>query len=325
MFERNLVLEDIILDETIIEMVDSKGLSQEVSLRTFLSLSHQQELSKDKGLRINRKQIPSRLCLLPDKPQNTEFLRLTNAIKNIAVFDFEPDNENQAIWMRCVQLYWQAKAILLANNIYKLLPNPIQPGGLIHKVLPSQALEEIKLETDADTALYKLLEAGEADLISWAKTKDINYPFNNFEELFIHILKTRFTIQVQGEAFGLKPLWTNRKNARKDYRGWLKFLNNHDMGAEIEAKYIQLLMDMEWAGYPLIVLKSENIHKRFRSFWQSYLRSHRKAVKLIDTRIHWSNVIPYQAKQTNQKLPIQGIINDEGYFDWKWLLKEAIE
>ncbi|MBD2455223.1 hypothetical protein H6G80_14165 [Nostoc sp. FACHB-87] len=314
-------LENVILDETIVEIVDQDGVVKEVTLRIALAIFRKQEIFKDKALGIKRNHIPFKFFLLPDEPQNPDFCRLSHTINNIAVFDFEPYNSNQAIWMRCVQLYWQAKAILLPNKIFNLITDTTQLFSLVQQLIPPQAFENLKLETDAETSLYKLLAIGESDIISWANTQGIDYPFKNFEELFIHILKSRFQMDVQEQAFALKPLWKNQKDAKRHHRGWLKFLNNHDLGAKTEAEYNKILMDMEWEGYPLIVLKSPSIHKPFKNIWQSYLKTQRALVKLIDTDLYWKDNIPYQTKHTNRRLPIQGIVTNEGKFEWVWELQ----
>ncbi|BAZ01121.1 hypothetical protein NIES37_51190 [Tolypothrix tenuis PCC 7101] len=315
-------LYDVILDETIYEIFDNNGLSREVPLREFIALSSAKAFADDKLLGIKRQHIPFKLINLPDKPQTADFCNLANAISNIAAFDFAPENRNQGIWMRCVQLYWQAKAILLSNKIFPLIPDPTHPGGSIEQILPPDALKNLKSETDAEKAMYDLFKAGESEIISWAESKNIKYPFANFQELFIHILKARFTRDVQEEAFRLKPSWTNQRDKKQHYRKWLKYLSNHDIAQNLEQKYYQILMDMNWEGYPLIALRSQQSNIQFKKLWQVYLKTHRALIGIIDTNLYWKNSIPYQAKNTNQRVTIHGIVNSSGYFEWKCEQKE---
>lgn len=282
-------LEDIILDETIIEILDKNGSLKEVSLRESLEISRQQELSKDKAFGIKRRKIPFTFIPLPDTPKTPDFLRLSEAIKNIANFDLYPDNHDQAIGMRCVQLYYQAKAVVLPNKIFKLIPDPTQPGGSVQKKLPPQSLRHLELETDANKAMYDLLEAGESEIIAWAESKGIEYPFSNVQELFIHILKTKFNRDIKEEMFNPKPLWTNQREQKEHYRRWLKFLNDYYCGEKIEERYQQVLTEMEWEGYPLLALKSKKTNKHFNTLWKSYLKTHRALIEIIDTQIYWKN------------------------------------
>ncbi|HLO85332.1 MAG TPA: hypothetical protein VK203_10015 [Nostocaceae cyanobacterium] len=311
-------LEDLRLDEIITEVVDENGFVQEVTLRQALALSYQKELSKDKALGITRNCTHLIFTLLPDQPQTPDFSRLANAISRIAVFDFAPDNQAQAIWMRCVQLYWQAKSMLLPNKIFKLIPDPTEIGGSVQKMLPAQALKNLKLDTDVDKALYELLKAGDSEIISWAETKGINYPFSNFEELFIHILKLGFIRGIQEDLLRIKPLWTNQRDQKQHYRGWLKFLNDHDLGEEVEKKYSQLLMDMEWEGYILLALKNKKTDKKLKKLWRLYLKAYRALIEVFDTQAYWINSIPYKTKKTNQRLPIKASVTEDGFFEWHW-------
>ncbi|BAY91439.1 MULTISPECIES: hypothetical protein [unclassified Tolypothrix] len=311
-------LYDVILDETIYEIFDNNGCSREVPLREFLALSSAKVVADDRLLGIKRQHIPFKLINLPDKTQTADFCHLANAISNIAVFDVAPDNEDQGIWMRCVQLYWQAKAILLPNKIFRLIPDPTQPGGSIEQILPPEALKNLKLETEADKAMYDLFKAGEPEIISWAESKNIEYPFANFQELFIRMLKSRFTRSVQEEAFRIKSYWTNQRNNKQHYRRWLKYLSNHDLGQDIEQKYYQILMDMKWEGYPLIALRSQQSNIKFKKLWQVYLKTHRALIEIIDTNLYWQGSIPYQTKSTNQRVAVHGTVTQSGYFEWDW-------
>ena len=58
------------------------------------------------------------------------------------------------------------------NKIYKLIPDPTQPGGSITKTLPARALANIKLDVEADLAWDNLLKAGEPEIKTWAERKN---------------------------------------------------------------------------------------------------------------------------------------------------------
>jgi hypothetical protein len=219
--------------------------------------------------------------------------------------------------MRCVQLYWQARTIRLANLVFQVIPDPLQPGGCLHEILPSQDLENLKLQTDADKALYHLLEAGESLIKNWATTTKIAYPFQDFQELFIHILKARFKRTWQAETFSPAFSRPDKKLDKKHYRQWLKFFADQFGGESLEKEYSQVLMDMGWEGYPLLALRQQK-RKPFDDLWKVFLKTHRAAVKLIDDDLQLKNGYPYQTKQTNQKAPIQGQLTKDGYIYWSW-------
>ncbi|MBR8840231.1 MAG: hypothetical protein DSM106950_41135 [Stigonema ocellatum SAG 48.90 = DSM 106950] len=302
------------------EVFDQNGCSLQLPQVLVLNLEQAlaQALAKDKALGITRNRIPFRCILLPNKPQTGNFCELVQAIRDIAHFDVAPNNRNQGIWMRCVQLYWEAKSILLANKIFKLIPDPTLADGYLRYLLPPQAFANLLLETDADKALYDLLEAGESEICSWAKAKGIDYPNTCVVELFIYILKARFETNELGLAFSLIPSWQNKRAYKEYYRRHLKFLSDLYSGDAIEKQYEKEFMEMGWPGYVLLALRSKKTHKPWFKLWQSYLKTHRKAIKLIDSQIYWKDDNFYQNRRTSQRLPIVGVVTDEGYFNWAW-------
>ncbi|MBN3923068.1 MAG: hypothetical protein HWQ37_07890 [Nostoc sp. NMS4] len=123
-----------------ISIFDKKGNLIDIPVDEFLRIKINQTISEDKALGIKRSKIPFHFFLLPDKPQTENFCKLAQEIEKIATFNLAPDNSSQGIWMRCIQLYWQAKAILLANKIFKLISDPSIDGGYLTQILPHTAL-----------------------------------------------------------------------------------------------------------------------------------------------------------------------------------------
>jgi len=77
-------------------------------------------VAQEKALGMQRSAGQLIFIDLPDQPESFAFQRLAKAIGNVASFrSLAPETRAQAIWMRCVQLDWQAKAIALANTNLK--------------------------------------------------------------------------------------------------------------------------------------------------------------------------------------------------------------
>jgi hypothetical protein len=280
-------------------------------------------LAQDRILGIQRAQIPMVLIDLPSDPQSISFQELADAICSVAACrHIAPETSQQAIWMRCVQHYWQAKAIALANKIYKLIPDPEVDGSLT-KMLPARALANLKLDVEADLAWYNLLKAGEPTIKAWAEQQKIPYPFTNFEQLFIETLKEGFEISLSEEAFAPSSNSWSRKQERDHYRGWLKFLGDHFDGEPKEKGYEAVLRSMGWKGYALQALRGKKREKSLGKLWQTYLKAQRPLCQFLDSRLEWKDGIPYQSVTVNKRRnktqkPIQGIVTDEGYLDWQW-------
>lgn len=284
----------------------------------------QEAVNQDYVLGIQRAQVPILLIELPNDSRSISFQKLVNAISSVAECDqIAPETSQQAVWMRCVQLYWQAKAIALANKIYKLIPDPAQPGGSLSKMLPARALANLKLDVEADLAWYNLLKAGEPEIKAWAERQKIPYPFRNFEQLFVETLKVGFEISLTEEAFAPFPNEWSRKQERDHHRGWLKFLGDHFNGEPHEKEYEAVLRSMGWKGCALQALRGQKRNKPLGKLWQIYLKKQRPLCQFLDTRLEWKDGIPYQTttangRRTKTKKSIQGTITDKGYLDWSY-------
>ncbi|HEY9833735.1 MAG TPA: hypothetical protein V6D26_24505 [Stenomitos sp.] len=304
--------------EIVLVILDKNAGFQEVTVEQALARGMERAFAEDKALGIERKCIPFRLIQLPNTPIASDCYKLAEKIRAVAQFDIVPENKNQALWMRCIQLYWQVKAIRLANLIFSVIPDPLRPSGPLSRILPSQDINNLKLGTEADKTLYDLLKAGNPLIIDWAEAKSIDWPFQDFQELFIHILKARFKRYWQEEPFSPTFSRLDKKSDKKQYRQWLKFLSDQFDGELPEKKYSQVLMDMGWEGYPLLALRPQKRRKPFNKLWKAYLKAHRATINLIDDNLHFKNGEPCQTKQTSQKVPLQGKISDDGYIYWDW-------
>lgn len=274
-----------------------------------LRLGIKRAIAEDRALGIFRDCIPFCLIQLPNTPSAYDCHKLAEKIRAVAQFDIVPETQNQAFWMRRLQLYWQVKAIRLANLVFPVIPDPLRLGTPLSEIILSKDIENLILETNADKTLYDLLKAGEPLIMDWAKDESIDWPFQDFQELFIDMLKAKFKSQWQEEAFSPVFSRLDKKSDKKHYRQWLKFLSDHIDDESLIKKYEEVLMDMGWEGYPLLALRQEKRREPFNKLWKAYLKAHKAAVRLIDDDLHFRNGQPYQTKQTSQKALLLGKIS----------------
>lgn len=305
-------------EEIVLVILDKNAGFQVDTLQPALARGLERALAEDKALRLSRDCIPFYPIHLPNTPSAYDCYTLAEKIRAVAQFERIPKNQNQALWMRRLQMYWQVKAIRLANLVFPVIPDPLRPGTRLFQILASKDIENLKVETNADKTLYDLLKTGEPLIIDWAKAKGIDWPFQDYQELFIHILKTKFKIHWQEEAFSPVFLRQDKKSEKKHYRQWLKFLSDDIEDESLNKQHSKVLMDMGWEGYPLLALRPHKRSKPFGKLWKAYLKAHKAAVSLIDDNIHFKNGEPYQTKQTSQKAPLQGRISDDGHIYWVW-------
>jgi len=318
-----------------VEMLDKQGNLVTLPLEQALQEREQEAAEQEKALGLERRRISVLFVELPDVAESIDFQRLAHSLRQIAAYSpIIPETPPQAAWLRCVQLYWEAKAIAFANKIYKLFPDPMQPGGPVHKMLPTKALENLKLDVEADLAWYNMLKAGEPKIKEWVKriesmsskpewAKGIHYPFENVEELFIETLKIDFESNLAEGVFSSLPQTWNRRQERDHYRGWLKFFSDLLSGEPEEETYINILRSMGWKGYALLALRDQKCNKPFDKLWQIYIKKHRPLLKFLDSRTYWRNGVPCQSNQKNGRRikrmeAIQATLTEDGFFDWGW-------
>jgi len=304
--------------EIVIVILNENARFPDVVIGQALELGWQRALAEDKAVDIKRDCIPFHLILFPDTPEGRSCQKLAEKIRAVAQFDILPIDLNQALWMRCIQLYWQTRALRLANLVFPVILDQLQLDSLLSQNPMPQDLENLRLETNLDKAFYDLLKEGETLIIDWAQARGISWSFQDFEELFIYILNARFKRYWQQEAFSLAFSRPDKKTEKKDNRQWIKFLADQFDGEPLEEEYSKVLMDMGWEGYPLLALRHQKTSQPFEELWKVFLKTHREAIKLIDDDLHLKNGQPYQTKQTNQKVAIQGKVTEDALIYWTW-------
>ncbi len=279
-------------DKIFMDILDQNGCPREVPFLGALARERERAIAEEAALGIKRDQIPFIYINLPDTPQTPKFILLAQAIRTLASFDFIPENNQQRYWMRCVQLYWQAKAILLSQKIFNLIPNLADLEQQISQMLPETAFKNLQLETDAEKAVYDLIVTGEPLIRDWAKNEGIDYPFQNSQDLFLRFLKDKFQSSLSEIFFKPEPLWLDKRKQRAHYRQWLKFFADQFTGEPKEFDYLQFLKEMEWEGYWILALWKQKNQPAFKKLWQAYLKTQRKLVTLFDSDLHWRKAFP---------------------------------
>lgn len=114
----------------------------------YVHLQKRKIAEADRALGIERSRILAKFFNIPEHPDSAKFLQLASAIERIPYsvpVCFE--TQEARVWMRCVQLYWNAKAIALAARLYLLpMPDPLTEGGFIQThLLPLPAFHNFRI------------------------------------------------------------------------------------------------------------------------------------------------------------------------------------
>lgn len=317
------------MDESYIEILDQNGNPITVPYNTAIQLAQQQTAIEDQAIGLQRPQIPVGMIVLPDTPTTIDCMRLSHAINQASTFTVSAIEPDQALMMRCVCCYWNAKAIAFPNLLYNLIPDPTADGGFFSKTLPPKALKNLRINLAADKALYDLLEydlsSPQASTIkTWLRLENIDLPFTSHEDYFLRILADRFKQDYEEVMYRPDIPWASRRNNQRFYRQNWKYLSNiYD--PEKDSETIQAceasMRSAGLEGYALLALKAspqQGKCKTLKRLWKNYLKTQRATLKFLDTALHWQNCIPHRHKKTNDGHPIRGVVTDEGYIYWIW-------
>jgi hypothetical protein len=317
------------------DCVDDKGRLVTMPYRRAMRMAQRRAARADQSLGIHRKHIPFQYLDLPQHPNTSKFIRLAAEIERIAHVATAIEDKarnipitfetlDASVWMRCVQLYWNAKGLALAYRVYPLpMPDPLAEGEFIQQhLLPSAALRNLRLDVNADESWYRLVVAGEPYIQQWSEERGYEYPFTDAENLFLETLRVGFEIYLTEGILCPAPAEWSRKQHRDHYRRWLKFLGDHFSGESVEAEFEDVLMTMSWKGYALSALRPLKSQQPFSRLWKAYLKTHRPLIDFQETAIYWDDERPYQSdtapsgRRTRQQMGIQSEVTQDGHFIW---------
>ena len=317
------------MDEEYIEILDDSGNPITVFRNAALEILKQRVAREDRDIGLHRKQIPAAIFTLPDVPEAEPYNRLGNAIERLSTFSVSAINPDQALMMRCIRCYWNAKAVAFPNLIHNIVPDPTADGGVFSQTIPRRALERLRLDLAAEKAFYDLLNYDlnhpqQSDIRIWLQEQKIDYPFANHEDYFLAVLSARFQLDYQAPLYVSEATRDPKHEVRRFHRQCLKYLSNlYDPRAnkrEIRESE-ESLRKAKWEGYALLALRTspkQRTCKTLKRLWSQYIKTQRAGLKRLDADLHWKNSLPHQCKKTNDSRPLKGVLTDEGYIDWVW-------
>ncbi len=114
----------------------------------------------DAQLNINRRWIPYKCVFLPDTEAGRKFQDLAQSIGQVPMqAGIKPKNQNQGYWLKTLHHIYQAKGLLIANNIFSLLSGDNHPRKLLQDSVGHRETRKFEQLAAADAALYRLIQA----------------------------------------------------------------------------------------------------------------------------------------------------------------------
>ena len=282
---------------------------------------------EDERLRIERRLIPHTPILIPDTAKGRRFFKLAKAIADIPLnAAVIPKNQHQGYWFKTLHYFWQARGIVMAQQLLGVIPEPLGKNGVLNDRLAEKNLKSLHLSKAIDIACLQLLVHGGHRIRHWARKNNIPYPFKSPQELLLEILKKKFQLmwQIGPENPEKKPLSKaqQRDNAAAlicllDQAPWLKEEEeNRKDYSEADQEYLDYLQETEWAGHWLLALRPCSHERRIAKYWDSYIEALGKDKDLAVDILDWQNGRPFHRPVRNVSKTVEVTVDLLGYIVW---------
>lgn len=290
----------------------------------------------DEFLRIERRLIPHIPVYIANTSKGQQFFKIAKAIGDIPLTaSVVPKNQNQGYWLKTLHYFWQARGVVMAQQLLGLIQNPLEEGGVFIHHFPDTTINNLKLTKEIDIACFRILVRGQRIIKQWAQKNEINYAFSNPLELFIEILKQNFLV-----AWYLRPCnqnwtWITRKKQRENIADraymlkkliWQESPFDNYYYCKKKQQYLDYLQGAGWDGYWILAMRGQ-INARYNKHLELYLGDYLSAFiqgkELFVDEFDWRSGQPYKKREKNGKITnrpqqIQGIVDLCGYILWSW-------
>jgi len=283
----------------------------------------------DKQLRIKRSLIPHTPICIPDTLEGQQFFKLAKLIGDIplnAPLPLLPDGQNQEYWLKTLHYYWQARGVVITQQVLGVIADPLGEDGALKNRLPAKILENLRLSSAIDAACIRLLVAGENFIKQWARENERDYPFKTVYDLFLELLEEEFLVIWQlGPLNSEKhPLSKAKQRDNIAVRArllkcfpWLVKKTGNRQNYDItEQEYLQYLQEAEWSGYWILALRPQSKTIQIEPDWELYIQAFTKGKELAVDTLDWLRGEPFNRSMNNAHESVEGTLDALGYIHW---------
>ena len=277
----------------------------------------------DERLRIERRLIPHAPIYIPDTPEGQQFFKLAKAIADIPLnASILPKNQNQGFWFKTLHYYWQAKGVVLAQQLLGVIADPLGEDEVLKDRLSDKNLKSLQLSSATDIACFHLLTNGEKHIKRWAKENQIDYSFETPCDLFLALLKEDFLVTWQlGPGNSEKE--TLSKAKQRDNLAvrvrllrqspWLKETGEREAYDKTKQGYFEYLREAGWSGYWLLALLPYRYYQQLELQWESYIQAFSEGKELAVDTLDWLRGQPFHRSVSNFHRSVEGTLDLMGY------------
>lgn len=283
----------------------------------------------DERLRIERRFLPHTPVYIPDTLRGRQFFKLAKAIGDIPLnAPVLPKNSDQGYWLKTLHYHWQARGVVIAQQLLDVIPDPLEEFGALKDRLSDKNLKYLRLSRAVDIACLHLLTRGRRYIKQWAKENQISYPFETPWDLFLQLLREDFLViwqlgpeNQEKEALSKAKQRDNlaiRVRLLKQSPWLMKETGKRKNYTIAEQEYLQYLRRAGWSGYWLLALRSHSFNRQIERNWESYAQALSKSKELTVDVLDWSKGHPFDRPRSNSHRSVEGTIDLLGYIHWVW-------
>jgi hypothetical protein len=282
----------------------------------------------DERLRIERRLLPYTPIYIPDTPVGQEYFKLAKAIGDIPLTaPIVPKNQNQGYWLKTLHYHWQARGVVLAQQLLGVLSDPLAAGGVLKERLSDKNLAYLRLTRAIDVACVNLLTQGEPWLKQWAAKEQIAYPFATPVALFLELLEAEFRVTWAQGPLNLEQKPLSKAHQRDEVAvlvrllkqsPWLEKTGKRQDYASTNTAYLAYLQGASWSGNWLLALRPHGEASQLEAAWTSYVQALSQGKELGVDSLDWLNGEPWNRPVSNALRRVEGTLDGLGYIHWSY-------
>jgi|GEM_PF-3206262 len=257
----------------------------------------------DLCLHIERRWIPHQCVFLPDTEAGQEFQEVAEAIAHLPMHaNVRPKNQNQAYWLKTQHYLYQARGLLVANQLFGLLAGNNHPRNLLQGSVGIEETRKIEQLAAADTALYTLTQAvvpelGDTPSCSAANQENLGL------RLFVEIQEQAFIHNWNAGPANKEYTWTSLQ-AQEDWHlkhvRFLKKLGEQSQLLPREAQYRDAIAETGRYWEVLNAALSSDSWP-VKDSYEQYVKALAAAKSVCISDINWHQEQPYKLERKHER------------------------
>ncbi|NEQ29603.1 MAG: hypothetical protein F6K04_01170 [Leptolyngbya sp. SIO4C5] len=302
-FKTPKVLHDIVLvrvpidDDNCPQVMRCRKEAQQESINHWQTKAREDDLC----LRIERRWIPHKCVFVPDTEIGRKFQKMAVAIAQIPMqADVRPKNQNQAYWLKTQHYLYQARGLLMADEIFNSVVGNDHLRELLRNSVGLEETQKIEQLAAVDSALYQLIKAVTPKLCDETACCTIEAE-NNTLKFFVEIQKQTFIEGWNAGPENFEQTWVSLKDQEDYYLKQIRFLRK--LGEPLLPREEIYLEEIAQTGQYWEVLSTAVLSDPwlFLDKYAKYIKALTAAKNAYISDISWHRGQPFKLERSQER------------------------